>query len=111
MLAKSGYKILLILFASLLGVFSYLQQKDKVLTKAVSVETYVLPLAQHGLQAHIDPDTGRFTRPSPAAVAAVQARNTPRRALQQSSRVKKVRLPDGTLMLDLQQHYRPAESR
>lgn len=103
-LVKSGFKILLLVSVPLLGAFGLLFLKDKAPPQVLSTESHVLAPAQHGLQAHIDPDTGRFTRPLPGQVKADQSR----RALQQSSTVRKIRLQDGTLMLDLQQHYRPA---
>lgn len=76
-------------------------------SQIISIETFSLPAAQHGLQAHIDPDTGQFRRPT-----ATQARQAqPKNNLQKSSQVRKIRMQDGTVILDLTQHYRPNGGR
>ena len=99
-------KLSLMLSIPLLGVGGFLLHDAQYPAKQPASEiTYTLAAPQPGLQAHIDPVTGHFVRPSPEQARQAQ----PSQSLQKSSQVRQRRLPDGSLMLDLQQRYRPSE--
>lgn len=78
----------------------YVVHTDIKRVHLVPDEYHSLPTAQHGLQAYIDPDTKQFTPPTRQQQSA-QAR----RILPQTNQLKKIYLPDGTVMLDLREQY------
>ena len=87
------YRLLAIMGIVMSGHTLYVAQAD---TK------HAHRIAQHGLQAYIDPDSKRFTRPPhQQQQQAAQLRQT----LPAGKPARQIYLPDGAVMLDLRQHY------
>lgn len=96
------YKILTVVGFILFSSAIYLLQTDGQQAHLILAENYSLTTTQHGLQAHIDPVTKQFTRPTPQQRQSAQAKQT----LSQSNQLRQIQLPDGTVILDLQERYR-----
>ena len=96
------YKILAVVGFILFSSTIYVIQTNQQHASRLPDQYYSLPVAQHGLQAHIDPITNEFTRPTPQQRQSVQAKQT----LPQTRQIREIYRPDGTVILDLQERYR-----
>lgn len=88
------------------GYLGYSQYQHNQPTQLETFQLVAPP--RHSLHVFIDPDTGRFARPTRQQIEQAQyGMAQAAQQLQRATVVRQIQHADGTVVLELEQHYRP----